>query len=292
MAFESVREGQLTEDKLKMGYWWVTHKTQVRKATALVLIVVDLALVGFAGFGFLDYYFGSGVPERQQLAQLARQYTNYAYFRQKMAPIDLLIEDIAVLNSSEGTYDIVARVTNQNMKQWVEFDYQFVAGEPLGPVAHDFVLPGSFKYIHQLGVRAAGGIGSPSLEMTNVAWRRVDAHVIGPDYAAWSGIRLNLPVSEVVFTPPDPTDPLTISRVTFNVRNATAFGYRRLGFFVSLIGPGGLSGVNYVTISDLRPGETRRVDASWFSVVPAVSSVEVASDVNIFDDRVYIPTGD
>lgn len=274
-----------------MAYWWVTHKVQVRRVFTLIVLLIDLALVGFAGYGFLDYYFGSGVGERVQVAQLAKQYINYGSIRQLMAPADLTVESMSVLNSGSGTYDIVARIANPNPKHWAEFDFQFMAGEPLGAAAHDFVLPGSSKFIRLLGIKSAGSPGSPEIQFSNMAWHRLNAHVVGPDYSAWAAARLNLPITDVVFTPPEPTDPLTISRVTFNVKNNTGFGYRRIGFFVNLIGAAGQSGVNYVTISDLRPGEVRQVDASWFSVVPSVSSVEVEPDVNIFDSAAYIPPG-
>jgi len=290
MGFESVREGQLTEDKLKMGYWWVTHKVQVRRVFTLVLLLIDLALVGFAGFGFLDWYFGSGVRERGQIAQMTKQYSNYASLREMFAPVNLMIDSSAVLNSGEDTYDILARVTNPNMRHWVEFDYQF--GSESAAVMHDFILPGSAKYIHQLGVKSASRPGSPELLLSNIAWHRLNAHVIRPDFASWAGTRLKLQVSDTVFTPPAPTDPLIVSRVSFNIKNDTGFGYRRVGFFVNLIGGAGLVGVNYVTISNLRPGEKRPVDASWFSVLPSVSSVEVIPDVNIFDNLVYIPPGE
>lgn len=291
MGFEPTREGQLTEDKLKWGYWWVTHKVQVRKVFTLVLGVIALVLVGYAGFGFLDWFFGSGVRERSQLAQMTRQVINYASFRERMAPRDLMVGSTSVLNAGEDAYDLVVSVTNPNMTHWVDFDYQFGSDSPLGSVAHDFILPGGIKYIHQLGAESAARPSSPELQLSNLAWHRVDPHVIRPDVTTWAGIRLQLPITDVVFTPPDPSDQLTVSRVTFNVKNDTGFGYRKIGFFVSLMGQAGIVGVNYVTISDLRPGETRRVDASWFSVLPSVSKVEVTPDVNIFDDRSYIPPG-
>jgi len=291
MGFESVRESQLTEDKLKMGYWWVTHKVQVRRAFSVFMVFFDLALVGFGAFGFLDYYFGTGVQEQLHLSQISRLYSDYGGLRQLMAPVDLTIETVNVLPAGDGAFDIVAKIVNRNPKQWAEFDFQFVSGGPLGQVSHDFVLPGTFKYIHLLDLKSASRPGTPEVQFTNLAWHRVNAHVIGPDFPGWARERLNLTISDVEFKPPDPKDQLTISRATFKVKNFTGYGYRRIGFFVSLIGNGALSGVNYVTISDLRPGDVRQVDASWFSAVPSVSSVEVVPDVNIFDDLVYIPPG-
>ena len=293
MAFEPTREGQLTEDKLNWGYWWVTHKVQVRRNFSIFLMLVDLLLVGYAAFGFLDYYYGSGVPERAQLAQMARQLTNYASFRQARAPQPLLMGSVDVLDAGEKAFDLAASVTNPNMGYWVDFDYQFASGgSAVGPVKHDFILPGATKYIHDLGVKSESSPNPAELQLANVGWHRVNAHLIRPDLATWAGIRLNFRIDNSAFKAPAPSDQLTVSRATFDFKNDTGFGYRRLGFFVALTGQAGLVGVNYVTVSDVRPGEVRTVDASWFSDLPSVTAVEVTPDVNIFDDKVYIPPGE
>jgi hypothetical protein len=98
-------------------------------------------------------------------------------------------------------------------------------------------------------------------------------------------------VSDARFRPPAPDDPLKVSRATFNVKNDTAFGYWRVSFFVILWSGSSIVGANSVTISDLRPGETREVAVSWFNEIHGVTRVEVVPEVNIFDDRVYIPPG-
>jgi len=293
MAFESVREGQLTEDKLKWGYWWVTHKIQVRQGFSLILTLIDLILVAYAAYGFFDWYFGSGVQERATMATLPRQLINYTAFHQARAPQPLVIDSAAVLNAGEKSYDLAAQVTNPNMGYWVEFDYQFVGGNgPVGAVGHDFILPGATKYIHSLDVKADSSPGASDLQVSTVAWHRVDAHVITPDLAHWAGQRLAFKVDEVKFKAPDPNEKLTVSRATFRLINDTGYGYRKMGFFFALEGTSGLVGVNYVTISDLRPGEVRQVEASWFSDLPSVSGVDVTPDVNIFNAQVYIPPGE
>jgi hypothetical protein len=293
MAFEPTREGQLTEDKLKWGYWWVTHKVQVRRNFTIFLGILGAALIGYGGYGFLDWFYGSGVGERSQIAQMTRPSINYASFRETMAPQPLIIDNTVALNAGEGTYDIVARVTNPNMSHWVDFDFEFDSGSALAPLKRDFIIPGGVKFISLLGVKSSSPLGSAEVVITNIAWHRINKHVIQPDLNTWALSRLNFVVSDIAFVPPAAEDQLRVSRATFKVKNDTGFGYRKIGFFVSLIGSGGgLIGVNYVTISDLRPHEVRQVDASWFYVLPSVSRVEVAPDINIFDDRVYIPVGE
>jgi hypothetical protein len=291
MAFQPTRENQLTEDKLKWGYWWVTHKVQVRRAFSAFLIVVDVILVGYAAFGYLDWFFGSGVRERAQIAAMSRSTIPYELFRQRNAPREILFEDPTVLSAGEKTYDMFAAVSNPNAQWWAEYEYRFSASNYEGRAKRDFILPGQTKNLHQLGVKADARPGSARLIVENLVWHRVNLHMTRPDYATWSASRLNIAVSDIQFKKPEPTDPVPVSRATFTATNDTGFGYYNVGFFVSLLSGSRTVGVSYVVISELRPGERRTVDASWFFDLPTVGKVEVRPDVNIFNDRVYIPPG-
>jgi hypothetical protein len=60
---------------------------------------------------------------------------------------------------------------------------------------------------------------------------------------------------------------------------------------VTLLSSGKVVGINKVTISDLRPGQERDVEASWFMDLLSVTDIEVRPQVNIFDARAYIAPG-
>jgi hypothetical protein len=291
MAFEPTREGQLTEDKLKWGYWWVTHKVQVRKWFAMFLVVVDLVLCGFAIFGFADWFFGSGERERAQIAALARPVIDYEFFRQKSAPKPPQFDKATVLNAGDKTYDYFAKSANPNVLWWVEFEYRFKSGSVETPTKKGFLLPGETRSMHALGVKSDVRPTTAEFIVENVVWHRVNLHETRPDSATWANVRLNFLVSDVKFVPPAPTDPIAVSRATFTLTNDTGFGYYNVGFFITLYSGSRVVGVNRIVISDLRPGDRRTVEASWFFDLPTVSKVEVKPEVNIFDDRVYIPPG-
>jgi len=108
MAFEPTREGQLTEEKLKWGYWWITHKVQVRKVFTVFMALLAAALVGYAAFGFLDWFFGSGVRERAQIGMLTQDVTDFEAFRRGLAPEPLVIDDALMLDANENVYDFIS----------------------------------------------------------------------------------------------------------------------------------------------------------------------------------------
>ncbi len=284
MAFTPGRDEQLSEKQLKRGYWWVTHKVQVRKIFTIVLGVVAALLMTYALYGFGDWFFGSGVFERLQTGELAQQAIDYTSFRDATRPKDLQSENTIVLSSGEKKYDIFARTTNPNPQWWVEFEYRF--GDKV-PAKKSFLLPGESRYLAALGFASDSHPGATDLKIENIMWHRVNLHNTRPDIATWMNERLNFHVTNTQFVPPAATDPVPVWRATFNVENDTGFNYFNVGFIVTLLSGSRVVGVNQVVISDLRAGERRDVDASWFSDIPTVTKVEVKPVVNIFDDHVY-----
>lgn len=291
MPFDPSEIGKLSEKKLKWGYWWVTHKVQVRKIFTVILGIIAFALVAFAAFGFLDWFFGSGVRERSEIGTLTQQVTPFASFREKIKPIDLMIDSPVVLESGNGRYDFFSNATNSNEIWWVTFEYQITASGVVTKTVPSYLLPGETKDLFALGVESDSRPGSPEIAITNLKWNRVDMHEVQPSYAAWSDARLNFRLTGLEFVPPEATDLLPVSNAKFTVVNDTGFSYFTVGFFVTLYSGPKVVGVNYVTISELRAGERRPVEASWFTTLPNISRVAVSPIVNIFDEGAYIPPG-
>lgn len=291
MPFDPGEIGKISEKGLKWGYWWVTHKVLLRKLLTIAIGIVAGVLVAYAGYGFLDWFFGSGVRERAEIGLLTKAVTPFSDFRAASTPQQLSLSTATVLDSGSGRYDIFSRAVNPNEQWWVEFDYTVETGVSAPIQKTAYLLPGETKNLHALGIKADSRPGNPSFMIDNISWHRVDQHVVRPDYRSWAGARLNFRLSDLKFVPPDPADPLPVSNAEFTVVNDTAFSYYEVGFFVTLYSGNRVAGVNYVTISELRAGERRPVKAAWFNSLPTVSRVEVTPEVNIFDDLVYIPPG-
>jgi hypothetical protein len=289
MGFDPT-EDKLSEKQLKWGYWWVTHKAQVRRWFSVFLGIVAAILVGYAGFGFLDWFFGSGVQERAGIGLLTRQWTDFGYFREVARPQELSVGGTSILSAGDKRYDVVSQISNPNEIWWVEFDYQATGGGLSAPVKRGYLLPSDTRYIRELGMESESRPGV-SFEVSNLHWHRVDAHYVFPGYPSWSNDRLNFRILDAEFIPPEPTDPLPVGKARFTVENDTAFGYFSVGFFIKLYSGSKIVGVNQVVISNLRAGERREVEVSWFNDLPKVTQVEVRPEVNIFDEEVYIPPG-
>lgn len=291
-TFKPSSEEHLTEDQLKWGYWWVTHQLEVRRWLTVVLGIIAISLFGYGAWGYLDWFFGSGVPERANLAQLSQTITNYQALNQAAQPSEIGLGAVQILAAGAGAYDFVAEIANDNARWWAEYEYQFFAdGTPLGQARADFILPASTKRLHYLGWRGEGRPGAVEVKFIRFQWHRVDLHLTRPDYPTWAQARLNILIKDIGFKPASAAEQLSVSRALFTVKNDTGFSYRQAGFFVGLYGGSSLVGANYLVISNLRAGEVRPVEASWFADLPRVTRVEVFPDVNIFDSAIYLEPG-
>ncbi|MBN1584773.1 hypothetical protein JW899_00185 [Candidatus Uhrbacteria bacterium] len=292
MEFTPSREGQLTERQIKWGYWWVSHKLQLKAALTVLIGISAFGLLSYGIYGFADWFFGSGVRERAEIGLMATTPTGYLEINRRVAPQEPIFSEPSVLLSGSGSYDIYSTVDNPNADWILKLSWHFEAdGQPVGNSRQTTVLPLGSAILSSLSYRSEVRPGQARLVLDGRRWQRLDKHVVRPDYPTWSGERLDLRVSDVSFNPPAADDPLTVSRAKFTVTNATGYGYWRVGFHVVLWGGTGLVGVNYVTVGELRPGESRPVDASWFTALPPVNRVEVIPEIDIFDADAYMPVG-
>lgn len=196
-----------------------------------------------------------------------------------------------VLGAGAGAYDIAVRVTNPNLKWRVSFDYHFDAGGAATVTQKGYILPGDTRWLYALGQRGTSRPPNAKIVVENVKWLRADPHLTLPDYATWIAKRMDIRISDAVYAGPQPQDPVPVGKATFTVTNATAFGYYNMGFFVTLHSGSWVVAVNRVAVSALRPGETRQVEATWASDIPTATRVEVKPEVDVFDERTYIPAG-
>ena len=290
MEFKPSRHEQLTEKQIKWGYWWVSHKLQLKVLLTVVIGIVAAILVVYAIYGFADWFYGSGVIERAQIGQMASAPTGYDIIQKKNAPRMLDIDSPEVLVSGSGSYDIFTTIINPNTDWWMEIEWHFSAGDiSMSETRRTTILPNGTQSLVQLGFKSEAQPVGVDLVIDNMFWRRLDKHRVRPDYQTWAGERLNFQIDDVGFKPPAADDRLSVSRATFNVVNLTGYSYWRIGFFVTLWGRSKIVGVNYVTVSELIAGETRPVDASWFTSLPLVTRVEVTPDIDIFDEAIYMP---
>ncbi len=275
----------LSDEQLKAASWYVSHKVLLKKILIGFLIAISAGLLGYGLYGLVNYYFIEGPKFEAELRALTQSGGSAI---NKLQPASLSLGQTSIISGGKEKYDLVAKISNTNLNWRVEFDYNFVLDGQALDTKSGFLLPNEEKFLLNLAVDSKAKPRRAEIEINNLRWQRVDAHKI-PDYAAWQSERLNFVFEDVKFSPAVVRDSITVSRASFNAKNATAFGFWDVGFYILLYRGSSLAGVTYVTLEEFSSGQTRPVEVSWFEPLPSVTSVKITPEVNIFDEKVYMP---
>lgn len=276
----------LSEEQLKWGYWFVTHKLLLRRILTIALIVFSAINLGYSGYSLtLDVL--NARNRLNELALLSTLQLNPAISKAQ-APKALSFANAQVI-VTQGKYDFLSTVGNPNDNFAARFTYRFVAGNFASETVRGFVLPGEQKLIAQLGVVSPDRPTGAYLEVVDVAWQRIDKHVY-PDWKAFVGDRLNFKISDTAYTPSIELekDKPFIGKTSFTIANATGFGYYGVRVLVVIYRGPAAVGVNSATIAVLPPGESRSGEVTWYEDYGAVTEVKVIPEVDILNDAVYI----
>lgn len=275
----------LTEKELKFGYWWLSHRAQLRQGLIIALLVFDAIFLGFALFKW-GHYLAVGYWADQKMArELVKPAVNFAGLKEHFSAQPLVILNTYLFTGAAKT-DAAAMVKNPNERFFVSFDYDFDLGGVKTPSRRGFLLPGEEKPVAELGILGTGGASGAVLELKNLTWQRIGAHQI-QDMAAYLSERLNFSAAEVNFALPSVSG-LRSSQLTFKLTNNSGFSYYEPKFLLRLESGGNLVGLEQAVFSQFLAGETKEVDLRLFNQNINVSGLRLAPEINIFDPQAYI----
>ncbi len=276
----------LSEKELRWSYWWVTHRDRLTKIGVGLFIALDVLLVGYGAYGFLDWLALSGAAEDRAIRQLTSP--AYGKFGGLGEARELRFEEPIVFSVPGDRFDVIALAQNDNPRYWAELTYRFSVGGELTPERKAFLLPGQAKYLSELGFKKeeGGGSGSVELNVLRRVWHRLDAHEV-PDYEVYAAKRLALEALNPAFFPASSGASVPVSRTTFTLANRSAFSYYDIDVLVLLYRGDAVVGANKVRVSRLRAGESRPTELFWYQSLPQVTRTEVIPDINILDPNAY-----
>lgn len=283
-------EDRSAERTYKLGVFWITRKGIFKKALIAVFILFDVALFAVAIWGLLDVYVFSYQREKEIIRELASGNTLLRKIVEERSAKPIMAGEVSSVKSDDGEWDLVAMAENPNTDLFVEFEYQFRFAGGVTDAKKSFLLPGEARPFMVFGFKSESAPLNSSLQIVSASWQRVDAHAIA-DYESWQRDRLNIEFSEIVHTPSLSIGEggSAVSRTSFSAKNKSAFSYSDVPLIILLLRSSGVAGVNRVSISNFEANETRKIDVNWFDAVSGVSEVRIYPEINIFDDRVYIP---
>jgi len=286
MTEENNQPEKVSNFQLKVTYWYVTHKLQLRRALVGFLILLSVGFYGFSIYKVIDILIIQGPNFDRDLQYLTADLIDYNYYREVNKPQAVQISGFSAVGGNEGRYDFVAKLINQNSNFIAKKVYlELLSGGQVIAETETFVYPNEEKYVGIFGQEIPGG-GTPVLRIAKTEWFRVH------NFEDFSRPRLRFEVSDIEFKSARESGvrgDLPVSTLDLKIKNDTAYNYWQVGVYMILFGVDRIVGANYIALDQFLSGETRDVEMRWYESLPSVTRVEVLPEINILDSGSYMP---
>lgn len=277
-----------TEGELQFASFWVRNRVKVHRWIVISLISVNALLWGYAFWGILDAY-AISYPVESRIMQDIAENTFIAQELESNRPKSIQTNTVQVFESTGGRMDMVVPVQNPNDQWYAEFTYRFnVSGEET-PMKSGFILPKQSAYLGEYGFspKTKGG-RIATLSVDQIKWKRVDPGIVGKDYQTWLSSRNVFEIKNTSFTPGSGSS--NASRTSFTFYNPSGYGYWTVGLYVFLLRGETPVASTYLSLSEVKPSESRVVNIDWFDKLSGVTNTKVVPIVNFLDPSAYLPS--
>lgn len=315
---------QLTQRQIKLNYWLVTHKAQLKKVLIISLIVLNMGFWGYSIYSLI-IYFSTTKNHEIILKNFSQGLIDWPAYHTKNKPQDLVVYEITVIPLSRNRYDLVAQVENPNEK-WaiLDLDYRFVWPGSIAPASgqdnseadlkigatwrKNFFLPGGGsvapasmqdngeadlkvgatwqkKFLLGLNLVSSEPIKNPRIEFQNIQWRRL------------SEKQKNLKIDKLKIKKSDfllenirfvRKTEIFSSKLQFEVINKTNYNFWQVNFLVIFYQGQKIVGANFVSVSQFLSGEKRSQEIFWTEPLPTVTKVYIEPEVNLLDPEAFM----
>jgi len=286
MAEEINSPDQVSDFKLKISYWYVTHKFQLRKFLIIGLFLLNIIFYSYIIFRSSVMFFLEQPNYLRMLNSFSTNLVDYSYFRTANQPTPLKIVSFTPLaNGAEGV-DYVVNLQNSN-ENWIikKVTVQLVNAGQVIDQKETFVYPNENKYVVFFNEKDAPQ-NSSSVSFVSVNWQRTE------NFADFATPRLNFAVSDIKFqavSSGNRKDGAPVSTLDFKLANNTAYGYWQVGVYMILMNGGRIGAANYLALDQLKAGEIRDVSVNWTQSLPSVSTYLILPEVDILNSSSYMP---
>jgi hypothetical protein len=270
------------EKQLGLAYWYVTHKLLLKNIFVIIAIIfiIILAIYNLASLTMnLAIYRNSYQNFLNNLITFNQDLIN---LRQFVLPQPIQTANLTFLPNKEN-FDIIADIANPNKVWSATFDYQFKIGEELSNKRSSFILPSNNKKLIALAVKQ-GNLAS-QIVFSNLKWYKEI------NFAKMYAEKYQFEIKNLLFIPSPELgvgDKLSISRVSFELFNKSAYNYNNFNLLILLNSGGALTAVNQIAAGTLLSNQTKKYDVNFFQQLPKEISVEIVPDVNILDERSFL----
>lgn len=275
----------LSQDELKVSYWYVTHRILLRKIGIMLLAVVSGVLLLYGIYGLINFYLLGGKENVSIEKALSTGALNYNLLAEANKPKELAVLDTTILKGAGRAYDIISEVSNPNLQWAVEsFDYYYLIGEEKTNVKTDFILPNSSKYVLHLNYENDAGAAEANLVIENIKWKKISDY----ELLAEKILQFDFENKIILFSKSGGlSEKESVTNIRFDVLNKSAYNFWEPRFIVLLLRGDALATVTQVVVDGLASGEKKTESINLFQTIPSGARLEIIPDVNILDPNVF-----
>lgn len=283
--------GDLSNNQLKFGHWYVTNKRSLTLFGVGVLVALDIALVGYSLARWGHYLFVGYMEDVRMHAAQVAEIPDYTIIQANSSAQPLQVRGTQVFSPVNGKYDFVTDVTNPNTRWVAHLTYSYAVAGGETNTAETILLPQTSRPIALFGFASERDPGAVQFRIENVTWQRVDPHAVS-DVAAYMAERTAFDVNNFQFIRAGGQNDVTSHRITFDLTNASAYSYWHPVFYVDLFRAGDERvGTLFLVVPQFRAGETRTIDIRSLDDSLSVNSITIHPVINLFDPEEFMTPG-
>lgn len=273
----------VSDSWLKLSYFFVTHRSDLKKWWVILFAALDVFLVVFVLTNLFIYAF-SFSKNSATVPGIVETVSGYETIRSSTEPIGLRVVSTATIPTSAGKFDLLAEVSNPNATWAIErvvptfgFRGQELAGEP------DFFLPNEKKWLFifnvSSGTAAVGGQPETvSVRFDEPTWRRLPERVaLPPTDFALSGVAHRVVSGGTRTT-------VSVSEVSGELENRTVENFWQVRLKIVAMSGSTPVGINQIFLDRVEGLSRRPFTVQWSSALVGVTDVTVVPEVNVLEE--------
>ena len=275
----------LSDDDLKVSYWYVTHRILLRKVGIGALMVFAVLVLVFGIVNLVNFYSAGEQDIAALTSEVGKEKLNVALLAEANKPKDLTVGETRVLKGQKGHVDFVTELFNPNIQWTVQsFDYYYLIGEEKTEVRQDFVLPGQQKYIIFFNHESNTTSINSQLVIENIEWDKIS------NYQSLEEKMLAFEFENAKVLPSTKSGVSgeeNISTISFDILNKTSYNYWEPRFVILLMRGDKLISVADTYVDGLATGERKTESINLIQSLPSSTKLQLVPDINILDPAVF-----
>jgi len=261
---------------LKLSYWSLSHKNDLKKWWVIILLAADIFMVVFIVTNFAIYII-SMPRESRLMTQMVENQAGYQEYRITGQPQPLDFAEPELISTGSDQADLIVKVRNPN-KNWAagSIKYKFVVNEKETEVEENFIMPDEEKYLTAFSVAKSGSSFNISFITNAITWQRVKDLQKFP--------QANFKIENIQYTQLSvPERNITVGQVKAQITNDSIYSYWRTDFMAVLLSGNRVVGVSKLIFDEFKSFEKRNIEFRFLSAPSSVSKVSIYPEVNLLD---------